>query len=72
VFTAGIGENSTVLRRRICERLAVLGVPSPNEGRAGDDEVLAAGGEDPAVLRVRAREDVVIAEAAAALAVREG
>ncbi len=68
VFTAGIGENSAVLRGRICERLAVLGVPHPGEGGPGDDEVLAQGGVDPAVLRVRAREDVVIAEATAGLA----
>jgi acetate kinase len=66
VFTAGIGENAAAVRHRICSGLALLGVPRPAEGTAGADEVLAPG--RPAVVRVHAREDVVIAEATARLA----
>jgi acetate kinase len=67
VFTGGIGENAEPIRLRICERLAILGVPLPRTGGDGvatadDDAVLAGGNEATAVLRVRAREDIVIAE----------
>lgn len=65
-FTGGIGENAGSIRARIAERLAVLGVSQDQVGtdHAAGDIVLAAG--PPAVLLVRTREDVVIAEAAAA------
>jgi acetate kinase len=67
VFTGGIGENAEPIRRRICERLAILGVPLPRTSGDGvapadGDAVLAGGHEATAVLRVRAREDIVIAE----------
>jgi acetate kinase len=52
VFTGGIGERAVSVRQRIVERLAVLGL----DGR-----------DDPRVLSVEAREDIVIAEAAAGL-----
>ena len=61
VFTGGIGENAEPIRRRICERLSVLGVPVPAAGD-GEDSVLASRMSGVAVLRVRAREDVVIAD----------
>jgi acetate kinase len=67
VFTGGIGENAGSIRRRIVGRLAVLqlaGEATPGE-QANVDTVLNAG--PPAVLRVSAREDVVIAEAAAGI-----
>lgn len=63
VFTGGIGEHASAVRARICQRLTVLGVPLPGDGDAGGpelDAVLANGG-GPAVLRVHAREDVMIA-----------
>jgi acetate kinase len=65
VFTAGIGEHAAAVRTRICERLGALGVPLPGEAPAGGaaDAVLARLPERPAVLRVHAREDVVIAAA---------
>lgn len=62
VFTGGIGEHAAPVRTRIATRLAVLGVPVPAEGADDDDSVLTT--SRPAILRVRAREDVVIAEAA--------
>jgi acetate kinase len=66
VFTAGIGEHAAAVRVRICERLAVLGVP-PELREADGDAVLSAAGASPAVLRVEAREDLVIARSVADL-----
>lgn len=69
VFTGGIGENASPIRRRIGERLAVLGVTAQRGDRGGGDGVLQPG--PPAVLRIHAREDMVIAEAAAGAAVNQ-
>ena len=67
IFTAGIGERSAEIRERICARLAVLGLPA-DLASADEDAVLSADGVRPAVLRVAAREDLVIARATATLA----
>lgn len=58
-FTGGIGENAGAIRSRIARRLAPLGV----SGVTGDDvEVDAVLVRRPvALVRIRAREDVVIA-----------
>jgi len=64
VFTGGIGEHSTGIRARIVRRLAVIGLGRP-VGSAASDAVLDPG--PPAVLRVEAREDMVIAREVAAL-----
>jgi acetate kinase len=63
VFTGGIGENAATVRARIAARLGVLGVEVPTADDPGGDAVLIRRG--PAVLRVAAREDVVIATATA-------
>jgi acetate kinase len=65
VFTGGIGENAASMRAAICERLAVVGVPDVDSRGVHDDALLAGGGESVAVLRIAAREDLVMAEAAA-------
>jgi acetate kinase len=67
VFTGGIGEHAAPVRARIVERLGVLGI-SPLPDGWGDGDALHQPSDGPAVLTVHAREDVVIAEAAAALA----
>ena len=68
VFTGGIGEHSHDTRQRICARLSVLGVPEPTQPANGSDAVIAAL-DGRVVLRIVAREDVVIArEVAVALA----
>jgi acetate kinase len=60
VFTGGIGEHAAAVRAAIVERLGVLGVaPISAEGR-GDDGPLGPG-PGPVVLRVEAREDLVMA-----------
>jgi len=60
VFTAGIGEHAAEVREAICARLAVLGLPS-ELGDADGDAVLGPAGASVQVLRVEAREDLVIA-----------
>lgn len=66
-FSGGIGEHSAEIRSRIVQRLGVLGVaPLPDEPADADgastrsDRVVSDG--PPAVVRVAAREDVVIAK----------
>jgi acetate kinase len=69
VFTAGIGEGSALVRQRVCERLAFLGVEvdrSRNDAAEPDADV-AADGSPVRVLAIRAREDVVAARAARAV-----
>ncbi len=68
VFTGGIGEHAGPLRARIVARLGTIGL-SPVSPTGGErDMVLSGGGGSPAVLRIEAREDVVVAEATAELA----
>lgn len=63
VFTGGIGEHAGEMRAEICARLALLGVSGPLSG--GDaDGILSPAGSRVAVLRVEAREDLVIAREA--------
>ncbi|HET7169223.1 MAG TPA: acetate/propionate family kinase [Candidatus Limnocylindrales bacterium] len=67
VFTGGIGEHAVAVRRAICERLGSMGVPVPPTepvGGAERDAVIAAASDGVAILRVHAREDVVMARGA--------
>lgn len=70
VFTGGIGEHAGRIRAGIVERLAVLGLRPIASEETGDDRVLAADPEvaspdvsTPAILRIEAREDLVVAQA---------
>ena len=63
VFTGGIGENSGRMRARIAASLAVLRIPAIPAADVHEDEVLTDAAWTPAVLRIQAREDIVIAEA---------
>jgi acetate kinase len=66
-FTAGVGERSSGVRSRICERLRHLGVELDDErNRRGDPEIAAAGSA-VAVHVVPAREELVIADAVQSL-----
>jgi acetate kinase len=66
VFTGGIGEHAGPLRARIVDQLAVLGAPSVPAEDSGSDSILAPG--PPAIVRIAAREDVVVAAAVEAIA----
>ncbi|EWY38756.1 acetate kinase [Skermanella stibiiresistens SB22] len=60
VFTAGIGENSAMVRRRVCEKMGWLGIvldPAANEANAG---VISAPGSPVKVLVVRTSEETMI------------
>lgn len=69
VFTAGIGEGSALVRRRVCERLDYLGVELDELRNAACDGDADIGAESSAarVVVVRAREELVAARAAVAL-----
>ena len=60
VFTGGIGEHSGPVRRAIVERLGVWGVAPISDEDVEEDAVLSAAAP-VAVLRIEAREDMVIA-----------
>ena len=64
VFTGGIGENAAGLRARITGRLTAVGVAAISDAAIAQDGLLSAGGS-PAVLRIVAREDLVVAREAA-------
>jgi acetate kinase len=61
VFTGGIGEHAGAVRAAIVERLGVLGVPPIGADAPDRDGVLGAPGVLTPVLRVEAREDLVMA-----------
>jgi acetate kinase len=68
VFTGGIGEWATEVRAAICASLSQLGVDDPREPASGEvDAVLSEVGARVAVLRIHAREDVVMARQVADL-----
>jgi acetate kinase len=69
VFTAGVGENSAVVRAAICARLGALAVALDGEAneRAEPDADIAAEGSPVRIVVLHAREDVVVARATRAL-----
>ena len=68
VFTGGIGENAAGIRARIVARLASIGVAPIPEEAVSEDGVLSAPYSSPAVLRIVAREDLIVAREAARIA----
>ena len=67
VFTGGIGEHASSVRAAIVERLAVLGFVAIAPDDPGPDALLSGPVARPAVLRIEAREDLVIASETADL-----
>jgi len=67
VFTGGIGEHSGPIRARVAAALGVIGIPPVTRTDIAGDAILAGGHGSPAVLRIAAREDVVIAGAVRSL-----
>ena len=62
-FTGGIGENSALVRERVCGRLGFLGVEldACANRSVGPDADIAADGSPVRVYIVRSREELVIA-----------
>lgn len=67
VLTGGIGEHAAPIRERIVGRLGVLGIQGRLTETGEEDAVLTPVGARPAVIRIAAREDLVIAAAVAEL-----
>jgi acetate kinase len=64
VFTGGIGEHAARVRASIVVELGVLGVAPIPADPPDADGVLGSRGTGPAVVRIEAREDLVLAAAA--------
>lgn len=67
VFTAGIGENSAVIRARIAERLGWLGVRIDVDANAANAVVISRSDSTVAVLVVPTDEEIMIAQHTLAL-----
>ncbi len=65
VFTGGIGENAASIRSRIVARLASMGIAPIDARPTKEDGALSVPGSRPAVLRIEAREDLIVAREAA-------
>jgi len=61
VFTAGIGENSSNVRRRVCEGLEWLGITLDPDANEAGARVISAPGTATKVLIVRTSEETMIA-----------
>lgn len=63
VFTAGIGENSALVRRLICERLAWLGVSLDDSANEANASCISSASSQVQVSVIPTNEEAVIAEA---------
>jgi len=63
VFTAGIGENSALVRRLICERLAWLGVSLDDSANEANASRISSASSQVQVSVIPTNEEAVIAEA---------
>ncbi len=61
VFTGGIGEHSGRIRTAFASRLKTLGVDANGPADLTGDQILSGAGALPAILRIEAREDAVVA-----------
>ena len=68
IFCGGIGENSRVIRRRICERLGWIGIEIEHGRNAENATILSSEFSRTTVMIIHTREDLVIARAARAMA----
>jgi acetate kinase len=65
VFTAGIGENSPVIRQRVCDALSWLGIELDSQANAGGRGRISRGIAAPSVWVIPTDEEAVIAAATA-------
>ncbi|MFV0243971.1 MAG: acetate/propionate family kinase [Qingshengfaniella sp.] len=68
VFCGGIGENSRLIRARICERLGWMGIEIDHARNARNDTVISSEMARTTVMIVPTNEELVIARAARAAA----
>lgn len=71
-FSGGIGENSSLLRRRVCDELAWTGLRlDPVRNRERRSGLLSADDTPVAVIAVKVDEEIIVARDAAALLMTE-
>jgi acetate kinase len=63
VFAGGIGENSSVVRSRICEGLGFLGIQLDETKNAAGEPVISADAAGAQVRVIRTDEEIIIAKA---------
>ena len=68
VLCGGIGENSRIIRRRVCERLGWMGIEIDHGRNAESATVLSSEFSRTTVMIIRTHEELVIARAARAAA----
>lgn len=61
IFTAGIGENSPLIRERICDQAAWLGIALDKEANAANQDRISLSGSAVSVWRIPTDEERVIA-----------
>ena len=62
-FTAGVGENSGLVRSMICEKLAFTGITLDQEanGKRGEDIIISSNAQGPKVMVIPTNEELMIA-----------
>ena len=65
VFAAGIGENSPVIRRRICDGLGFLGIGLDRRRNAGNAPLISSSSNRVKVRVIRTDEELMIARSVA-------
>ena len=64
VFTGGIGENNSYIRKLCCENMDALGIwfdSAKNDGLRGRDEIISLPGSKVMVMTISTNEELVIA-----------
>jgi acetate kinase len=61
VFTGGIGEHAAGVRASVVDGLAVLGIKAIVDRAVNEDALLSRESDRPAVMRIEAREDLIVA-----------
>jgi len=61
IFTAGVGENSPVIRQRVCQKLAWLGIAIDADANLRADACISPKGKTPSVWVIPTDEEFVIA-----------
>ena len=67
VFCGGIGENSAMIRARVCEGLDWIGISCDADRNAANARVISPDGSPVRVMAIPTNEEIVIARAALAL-----
>ena len=61
VFTGGIGENSSEVRKEVCSNLEFLGIQIDDSKNKNSEELISVQGSKVAVLKIPTNEELVIA-----------